>query len=169
MSFRRIISLTSFLSFILLAVTSVILYIVPHGRVAYWSNWHMWGLSKSEWGNLHINVGVLFLVVVMIHTILNWNAIVNYMKTREKKLIIFTMDFNIAMVLVLITTLCSIYMLPPYSWVIEFGESIKDRASITYGEPPYGHAELSTIRVLAERMRLNPASCVARGLKEILC
>jgi len=33
---RKITAMTMFVSFILLVLTSVILYIVPHGRVAYW-------------------------------------------------------------------------------------------------------------------------------------
>ena len=37
MNFRKITSLTALLPFIFLLVTSIVLYIVPHGRVAYWS------------------------------------------------------------------------------------------------------------------------------------
>lgn len=41
MNMRKTTSLTMLLSFILLLVTPIILYIIPHGRVAYWSDWHM--------------------------------------------------------------------------------------------------------------------------------
>lgn len=62
MSMRKITSLTATLSFVLTVVTSIILYIVPHGRVAYWSDWRMWGLNKTQWGDIHINMGLLFLL-----------------------------------------------------------------------------------------------------------
>ena len=54
MKIRKITSLTALVSFLLLILNSVILYIVPQGRVAYWSDWHLWGLNKTEWGNQHI-------------------------------------------------------------------------------------------------------------------
>ena len=60
---RKIASLTSFLSFIVTLVTSVILYIVPHVRVAYWGAWHFMGLSKGQCGDIHIPVGTLFIVI----------------------------------------------------------------------------------------------------------
>jgi len=67
MNMRKITSLTMLISFVLLVLTSVILYIVPQGRVAYWADWHLLGLSKSQWGNLHINLGFLFLLAGFLH------------------------------------------------------------------------------------------------------
>ena len=43
MKIWKITSLTAFLSFIFLLITSIVLYVVPHGRVAYWSDWRLWG------------------------------------------------------------------------------------------------------------------------------
>ena len=51
MKMRKITSLTAALSFLLMVLTSIILYIVPQGRVAYWADWRLWGLSKTDWGN----------------------------------------------------------------------------------------------------------------------
>ena len=62
MNIRRLTSLTAALAFLMMVLTSVILYIVPHGRVAYWSDWRLWGLSKTDWGNIHTNLGLLFLL-----------------------------------------------------------------------------------------------------------
>jgi len=45
----------------------------------------------------------------------------------------------------------SYFTVPPFSWVLDLGESIKDSAGVKYGEPPYGHAELSTLKTLARR------------------
>ncbi|MGD8661539.1 MAG: DUF4405 domain-containing protein [Desulfobacterales bacterium] len=41
MNIRRITSLTALLSFVLLTITVVVLYIVPQGRVAYRADWHL--------------------------------------------------------------------------------------------------------------------------------
>ena len=67
MKVKKITSLTASLSFIFLVLTSVILYIVPQGRVAYWADWHLWGLTKTEWGNIHINLGLFLLLAILQH------------------------------------------------------------------------------------------------------
>ncbi|RLB96386.1 MAG: hypothetical protein DRH90_24660 [Deltaproteobacteria bacterium] len=51
MNMKKITSLTSLISFLVLLLNSVVLYIVPHGRVANWADWRLWGLSKTDWGN----------------------------------------------------------------------------------------------------------------------
>jgi hypothetical protein len=144
------------ISFVLLLVTSSILYIIPHGRVAYWSDWHLLGLSKTQWGNLHINLGILFILAGILHLFYNWSAVLSYMKNRVKKVKIFTADFNVALVLSLVIAAGTLLDLPPMSTVISFSESIKNNASKKYGEPPYGHAELSSLKLFAKKTNLDP-------------
>ncbi|MCK4621505.1 MAG: DUF4405 domain-containing protein [Desulfuromonadales bacterium] len=50
MNMRKITSLIALISFVLLMLTSIILYIVPSGRVAYWAGWRLWALNKEDWG-----------------------------------------------------------------------------------------------------------------------
>ncbi len=59
MKVRRITSLTASLAFILMVLTSIILYVAPQGRVAYWADWRLWGLTKSETSNKKPGVKVL--------------------------------------------------------------------------------------------------------------
>jgi len=155
MNMRRTTSLTMLISFVLLVLTSVILYIVPHGRVAYWSDWHLWGLSKTQWGNLHINLGFLFLLAGVLHMFYNWNPMIAYMKNKAKQLKIFTADFNIALILTIVISIGTLFNIPPMSTVIDFGESIKETAAKKYGEPPYGHAELSSLKLFAKKTSLD--------------
>ncbi len=155
MNMRKTTSLTMLVSFILLLVTSIIVYIVPQGRVAYWSNWELWGLSKTQWGNLHINLGFLFLLAGFLHLFYNWKPMLAYMKNKTKTLKIFTSDFNIALVLTVVVSVGTLLEIPPMSTVINFGTSVKDAAAEKYGEPPYGHAELSTLDTFAKKTGLD--------------
>jgi hypothetical protein len=59
---RALTSLCSLVSFLLLVFIGMILYIEPHGRVAYWIKWNLMGLEKDQWGNIHIFSGLLILV-----------------------------------------------------------------------------------------------------------
>jgi len=162
MKIRKITSLTALLSFILLLITSVVLYIVPHGRVAYWSDWHLWQLSKTQWGDLHTNIGVLFLLSIFLHAYNNFKPIVNYLKNNSKRLVVFTGEFNIALILLLAFCMGTYFKIPPLSWVLDAGESIKDSAIEKYGEPPYGHAELSSLRLFAKRTGLDLTQSLER-------
>ncbi len=155
MNMRKITSLTMLISFVLELVTSVILYIVPQGRVAYWSDWRLWGLTKSQWGDLHINLGILFLLAAFLHLYYNWKPMIAYMKNKAKELKVFTGDFNIALVLSIIVCIGTFFNIPPMSTVLDFSESIKDAAAKQYGEPPYGHAELSSLKLFAGKTDLD--------------
>lgn len=155
MKLRKITSLTIFLSFLLLITTSIVLYIVPHGRIAYWSDWRFLGLTKTLWGDIHINLGVLFLVSGLLHLYYNWKPMVTYMKNKKRELKIFTLDFNIALAVTLIVTFGTLLHIPPMSTILNVSASFKDAGTQKYGEPPYGHAELSSLRLFAKRTDLD--------------
>lgn len=155
MTIKKITSLTLLIAFVLLIFTSVILYIVPQGRVAYWADWHLLGLSKTQWGNLHINLGVLMLIAGLLHIYYNWKPITAYLKNRARQMKVFTPSFNVALIITLFTAIGTYYEIPPMSTLISVGESIKDRGAVKYGEPPYGHAELSSLKLFAKKQDLD--------------
>ncbi len=147
--------MTMLLSFVLCILTSIILYIVPQGRVAYWADWHLWGMTKTQWGDLHVNLGFLFLFAGLLHLYYNWTVITAYMKNKARKVNIFTPSFNVALLLCIIVGLGTFYKIPPVYSVISFGESIKDAAAEKYGEPPYGHAELSSLKSFVKKVDID--------------
>ena len=155
MKLRKITSLTALISFILMLLTSVILYIVPAGRVAYWSDWRLWGLSKTQWADLHINLGVLFLLAIFLHIYYNWIPILNYLKNRARQIVFFTKSFNSAVIITLIVILGTYFLIPPFSTLLDISEQIKDKAALKYGEPPFGHAELAPLKSLIKKTGLD--------------
>ena len=161
MKMRKVTSLTALTSFVLLVATSVVLYVVPQGRVAYWADWRLGGMTKTAWGNVHINMGVLFLVSVFLHIYYNWAAITGYLKNRARKMRVFTPEFNAALAATAVVTAGTVFLVPPFSWVIDAETAIKDAAAVKYGEPPYGHAELSSLKTFAARMDIDPDKAAA--------
>ncbi len=155
MNIRKITSLVAALAFIIMIITSIILYIVPQGRIAYWAGWKLMGLSKTQWGDIHINTGVLFLLTLALHTYYNWSAIVKYLKNRSKQLTIFTKEFNVALALTTFFVLGTYFGVQPFTGILNISEGIKDNAAIKYGEPPWGHAELSSLKSFASKIGLD--------------
>jgi ABC-type arginine transport system permease subunit len=155
MKIRKITSLTASLSFLLMVLTSIVLYIVPQGRVAYWADWRLWGLTKSDWGNIHINLGLLFLLALFLHIYFNWKPLLSYLKNKTKSLILFTPEFIVASVITVAFIVGSYFLVPPFSWVMALNNSFKDAGAEKYGEPPYGHAELSSLKTFSKKMNLD--------------
>ncbi|MFC1839351.1 DUF4405 domain-containing protein [Thermodesulfobacteriota bacterium] len=160
MNIRKVTSLTAALTFIFLVLTGAILYIEPHGRIAYWADWHLWGLSKSQWDSIHINIGVLFLLAISFHIPYNWNIMVSYLRDKAKHVKIFTGNFNISLLITAVFILGTYGEVPPFRWVLDINESIKNSGARKYGEPPYGHAELSTLKTFTSRMDLDLAQSI---------
>jgi len=158
---RKITSLTLVITGLIELVTSVVLYILPAGRVAYWSDYQLFGLSKTEWGNIHITVGTLFVVMAGVHIYLNWRPITAYLKNKVKKITIFSKSFTIALLLSLYVTIGTLYSLPPMNVIIQLGEHLTESANEKYGEPPYGHAELSSLKMFCSRMNLDLVQAIA--------
>lgn len=142
-------------SLIILLLNSVILYVVPEGRVAYWADWRFWGLTKGEWSDQHITVGVLFLIAGVLHIYYNWKPIIAYMKNKAREVKVFTGAFNVALVVSLLFVVGTYFQIPPMSTILDISSSIKDSGSKTYGEPPYGHAELSSLKFFAKKEYLD--------------
>ena len=155
MNMRKITSLTALISFVLLLVTSIILYIVPSGRVANWAGYQLWSLSKEEWGSVHINLGFLLLISILLHVYYNWKPMISYMKNRSKQLRIFTPDFNVSLVVTLVVFFGTLAGLPPMNSIINLGNAITDKANLVYGEPPYGHAELSPLADFTSKIKVD--------------
>ncbi|MFC1816530.1 DUF4405 domain-containing protein [Thermodesulfobacteriota bacterium] len=162
MNMRKITALTALISFLVLVVNSIVLYIVPHGRVSRWANWRFWGLDKDEWVAQHIIIGLLFLIAIFLHIYYNWKPIVSSLKNKAKQLKIFTKEFNVALIITIICTVGAYVTIPPFNWVLDLSESLKEAAAVKYGDPPYGHAELSTLKSFIRRTGLNLAESIER-------
>jgi hypothetical protein len=162
MNTRRIISLTALLSFVIMLISSIVLFVVPQGRIAYWANWTLAGLDKEQWNAIHINTGFLFLAALGFHIYMNWRAIKTYLNTRSKEFRLFTKEFNVALAITATCVIGTYASIPPFSTLLDLSGTLKASAASTYGEPPYGHAELSTLAGFSEKMKLDVAQSIER-------
>lgn len=149
---RKLTSLTLLIAFILLILTSVILYIEPEGRVAYWSDWHTLGLNKHQWGDIHITSGILFLLAGLLHLYYNWTGMINALKNKARQ--ISAPSLIIALLINAVVIAGTLTGIQPFRAILTLNESFKTAAAQKYGEPPYGHAELSSLSLFAKRTGL---------------
>lgn len=162
---RKVVSLTSFLSIILLLFSSIVLYFRPEGRVAYWVNWHFMGLSKVEWESIHINMGILFIICSIFHIYLNWKAIISYLKNKTRKLTIITPALLFSALITFFVAAGTYFSLPPMKQILDLNDYLKELQEDKYGIPPYGHAEESSLLNFCRRMGLD-TDAVLSGLRK---
>ena len=122
---KKITSLTLGISFLIMTYTGIMLFIAPHGRVAYWSNWHFLGLTKNQYGDLHTTSMILFMLSAILHIYYNWKPLVSYLKNSAKKITFTRKEFLIALSINSIFIIGTIYLIQPFQAYLEFEESIK--------------------------------------------
>lgn len=82
--FRAFVSLTVALSFFVMVVSGIILYLAPSRRLAEQQDWSVCGLFRSQWIALHLSFSTLFLIAAVIHLWFNRRPLLSYLKLKRK-------------------------------------------------------------------------------------
>ena len=72
---RAFISLYIVISFLIMTVSGLILFLAPPGRIANWTDLTIIGLTKSQWQTLHTVFTFLFVIAAAFHIYYNWRLI----------------------------------------------------------------------------------------------
>ncbi len=159
---RALTSVIVTLSFLTLAVSGAVLWASPPGRIANWTDWAMLGLRKSQWIDLHIWFSMLFLAASVFHIVLNWRPLMNYFKNR------WTRQFGLRREWIAAVVVCGGLFaavrieLPPFSSFLAFTDDFRESWGMQAERPPIPHAELLTVRELAEKAGVDVANALAR-------
>ncbi len=149
---RAFTSLCSLVSFILLSITGIILYIEPHGRVAYWTRWNMLGLEKDQWGNIHLFAALLFLIASGFHLYYNWKPLIKYLSGKIETGLRYKHELLISGLIFFWIIVSGIFSLPPLAYMTDLSEAIKNSwVTAPELEPPFGHAELVSLKTFCKK------------------
>jgi hypothetical protein len=149
-------SLMTTFSFIVMSLSGVLLFIVPQGRIAEWTEWQMLGLSKSEWGDIHITTSLMFLASGAYHIVLNWRTLWGYFSTKREKSLMMRRELAIAAFVTVFCIAGAVYQVPPLSYVLTLNNTIKQAwIKDKDHEPPMGHAELLTMPSFTKRLQMD--------------
>ena len=153
--FRAFTALIVLWSFIVENVTGIVLYIVPPGRIAHWTNWKLWGFTKEQWAALHTIFGYIFLIFAVIHIYYNWKPLIKYMSGKIESALRYKKELGISLFILFWIVVSGIWSLPPLVYVSELGESIKNSwVKSPELEPPFGHAELVSLQTFCKKQRI---------------
>ena len=149
--FRPFVSLLTAFSFLAIVVTGAILYITPPGRVANWTNWTILGLSKHQWGAVHICFGVVFLIASVLHIWLNIKPLISYFVRKAKDASKLRTEWIWALAVCGLVFWGALKPFVPFSSLLDLNDRIKNSWENPQQQPPIPHAETLTIEELAKK------------------
>jgi len=152
-NWRAFFSVLTALSFIGMAFTGVILFVVPPGRIANWSGWTLLGLTKHQWIGLHDWFSIIFVVASVFHVYLNWKLFVSYFKSKVSKAFALRAEWALALVVCIAVFFGTLGDVAPFSSLLVWNENIKHSWDSPQQRAPIPHAELLTLTELAEQVR----------------
>lgn len=142
-------------SFVLETVSGIVLYIVPPGRVANWTNWKLWGLTKHQWAAVHTILGYVFLLFAVLHIYFNWKPIISYIKRKVHRGLRMRLEMILSLAVSILVTVLTIASIPPFSSVMDLGESLKNSWEDNQRQPFLAHAELLTFREFTKQVDIS--------------
>lgn len=153
---RSFTSMLTAFSFAVMGISGLLLFIVPQGRIAEWTDWRLLGLAKADWGNIHITTSLLFLVAGILHTWYNWEALVKYLSHGKRKGFAARRETLLPIVITLFFIVGAVYKIPPLNSVLTLNSHIKNSWIINKDyEPPIGHAELLTMKSFTKKLNID--------------
>ncbi len=124
-SLRAFASVLAGISFILMAVTGLVLFIAPSCRIARDNSWAVWGHDKDQWIAIHVWLSIAFVVASFIHIYLNWAVMINYFKTKLHKGLAFRYEWVSALAVCAIIYAGASSGVAPFSSLMVWKESFK--------------------------------------------
>jgi hypothetical protein len=114
-----------FLAFsgIILTVSGIVLYIAPPGRYANAANWRLLWLDKGQWEAVHTLFSYAAVIFAIIHLVVNWKVLVNYLWDRTKKAYRLKREFVVSIVLTAIIGIGTVAYWPPFGTIMDWGET----------------------------------------------
>ena len=150
-------------SFIVDTVSGIILYIAPPGRIANWTNWKVWGLSKDEWSAIHTIFGYILLIIIGIHLYYNWKIFWSFIWDRIKKALHLKKELATALIVCIIIFLGTLWELPPFRSTMDLGEYLRERWEESKADTPIAHGELMSLEEFAKTTQI-PLETILKSL-----
>ena len=160
---KKITSLSLGFAFLIMSYSGIILYIAPHGRVSKWLDWHLFGLDKAQYQELHTTSMVTFLLFGILHIYYNWKPIMSYMKDKSKKISFTKKEFLIALIINVVFVIGTLTSVQPFKGFIDLGGSLKD----SWGEKSIEVSSPVNLKTVQVSIKPPPERLGRRTLQEL--
>jgi hypothetical protein len=163
---RSLTSLFVMAGFLIMSISGVAAFVNPQGRIAFWTDWSLLGLTKEQWGDIHILSSLLFVVAGTVHIYYNWRPLMNYLGQRAASGRKHQREIAVTILLSLVILASAVWKIPPLSYLLDLNAYVKELWVVHNDyEPPFGHAELLSLKVFCQKTNI-PLDGAVAALKE---
>jgi hypothetical protein len=163
---RSLTSLSVMAGFTIMSISGVVAFVYPQGRIAYWTEWSWLGLTKEQWGDIHILSSLLFVVAGIVHIYYNWRPLMNYLGQKAATSRKHRREIAVTALISLVIVASAIWKIPPLSYLLDLNAYVKDLWIVHKDyEPPFGHAELLSLNVFCQKTNI-PLDAAIAALSE---
>lgn len=135
-SWRAFISIGLFISFIMLLLSGVILYLGPSAKGTPGVVWEIIGLTKQGWQKQHIIFGFTFSILSMFHlSTMNWKTFISYLKSKTTEGMKRPVELVVIFLLALIFGIGTHFGIMPFSSVLDFGKTVSKSWDVNKAQP----------------------------------
>lgn len=156
------------LSFIMIVLSGIILYVAPEGSLSRWIDWDVLGLSKKQWEHQHTIFSYLFIIFSVFHIFrINWGILLTYF-SPEKFRIKYLREIIASSLICIAIFIGTLFDILPFNKVIELGDIISDSHSNGVEMPILKDSEKLSLNEFSEnvlRSEYEKVELVLRGLK----
>lgn len=124
--FRKVTSFLMLYSFIVMVVSGAMLFVSPFGRLSMMIDWKIMGLGKMDYQALHLIFMLIFTFAGLLHIFFNYKAIKNYLKSKSKKMVVFTGANIVAIVIIGLFFYATVKHIEPLESFVKMNKSFND-------------------------------------------
>jgi hypothetical protein len=149
-SWKSFVSFSLAWTFLIIFISGIVLYIAPPGRVSNWTNWRLFGFSKSAWQAIHTIFSLAFVVLSIFHLFTyNWRVFWHYLTSKAAQGVNKQKELVISVILIMMVFFGTYFNIQPFKTIIDFGEWTTESWEIKEEQAPIPHAEMLTIKELS--------------------
>ncbi len=151
-NWQSFISIGLLLSFLIMLVSGIVLYIAPEGSLSRWIGWDILNLSKKQWEYQHTIFSYLFILFSIFHVFkINWSYLISYFVIEKFKMINLK-EIIVAVVITVLIFMGTLFNLSPFRNVIQFGNKISDSYAENVEMPNIPDAEKLSLKDFAKEV-----------------
>ncbi len=150
---RSYISFALAITFLMISVSGIILYLAPPGRIARWISWMMLGMSRAQWESQHTLFSCLFIILVVVHLFfMNWQLFFSYLKNKIENGKSYSKEIITASATIFVIFVITLFEIPPAVNVMNLGSLFSDSWGKKISHPPVPHTEEMTLNEIAANL-----------------
>ncbi|MCD4770419.1 MAG: DUF4405 domain-containing protein [Bacteroidales bacterium] len=147
---RSYISFALAITFLMISISGIILYIAPPGRIARWISWIMLGMSRAQWESQHTLFSCLFIILAVVHLFfMNWQLFFSYLGKKIGNGKSYSKEVITASATIFIIFVITLFEVTPAVNVMNLGGLFSDSWAKKISQPPVPHTEEMTLNDIA--------------------